>query len=91
MAINKRIPVTGEVGSRYLAVDVSFTPLDLEALRTKTFVGDPIRTAIESEAEKEDREVDWDTVKVWKNLKPGHPGIDIRVFVLAPKRETTDE
>lgn len=91
MASNKRIPVTGKRGDRYLAVDVTLTPLDLEALRTKTFVGDPIRTAIESEAEKEDREINWDSIKTWKNLHPGHPGIDIRVFVLAPKRETAND
>lgn len=72
----------------YLGIEIKLSPADLVALEGGTYVGDPVRTAIQKAADQEDREVDWDTLKTWVNTNPhDHPGITIRVFVKAPRRE----
>lgn len=76
----------------YMGVDISLSPADLMALEQGTFIGDPIRRTVEKAAAEDNREVDWDTLKVWTNTKPAkHKGVDIRVFVRAPIRETENE
>lgn len=72
----------------YLAIEVKFSPTDLKQLEERTYVGDPIRKAIEGAAEQENREVDWDTCQTWINRQPtDHNGITVRVFVKAPRRQ----
>lgn len=75
----------------YLAVDVKLSPTDLMQLEAETFVGDPIRRAVESAAKEQNREVNWETLETWVNKRPtDHNGITIRVFVKAPEREDND-
>lgn len=75
----------------YIKAEIKLSPTNLVQLADGTFVGDPIRVAIEREAAKEGREIFWDTLKVWTNKQPhDHNGITIRVFVRASEPETKE-
>lgn len=79
----------GKIDERnYIGLEIKFSPTDLVQLAQGTYVGDPVRTAIQSAADQDNREVDWDTLKTWVNKHPhDHPGITVKVFVKAPRRE----
>lgn len=72
----------------YIGIEIKLSPADLVQLDEGTYVGDPVRTAIQSAADQDNREVDWETLKTWVNKHPhDHPGITVKVFVKAPRRD----
>lgn len=77
--------------SGILTVELSLTPADLIALEKGTYVGDPIRNAVEAAAEESGRNVRWDSHRTWTNKQPQHNGIDIRVSFRTTKKEPDND
>lgn len=79
------------VKNEHLIVELSLSPADLVALENGTYVGDPIRKAVESAAKEAERDVLWDTRRTWTNKQPQHNGIDIRVSFRLAEQEQNNE
>lgn len=77
--------------SGILTVELSLSPADLVALEKGTYVGDPIRKAVEASAEESGRNVRWDTRRTWVNKQPQHNGIDIRISFRTTEKEQNSE
>jgi hypothetical protein len=74
-----------------LTVQVTFSVADLIALENGTYVGDPIRKAIEASAEAENRRIKWNTRQVRTVNDPTGAGLIARVSVLTTKKENDDD
>lgn len=74
-----------------LTVQIPFSAAELIALEKGTYVGDPVRRAIEASAKTESRRIRWSTRRVQAVNDPTGAGLIVRVSVLTTKKENDDD